>query len=73
MRRRVSQGSVPTASGHGVINSGNALRFFKDNTRLTEESAGSVASIWLYSAAMTPGQDPSATNYPLRFYRLVTP
>jgi hypothetical protein len=50
------QFSVNDTSAHGVISSANALRFFKDDTALTQESAGAVARIRLYTAAMTPAQ-----------------
>lgn len=131
------QFSFVDAANNGVISGANDLRFFKDNGS-TEESAGAVARIRLYAAAMPAGQvalldrtdcasvpqfltpfflanvlqlpvtnvipgityrllastnlntwtgiqtstppanpatftDPLATNYPGRFYRLVTP
>ncbi len=50
----VQQFSFVDSGNNGVISSANDLRFFKDNG--VEESAGAVARIRLYSAAMPPEQ-----------------
>ncbi len=52
----VPQFSFSDTAGNGVISTANALRFFKDNNAISEESAGFVARIRLYAAAMTPAQ-----------------
>ncbi len=55
----VQQFSFSDASNHAVIDTSNALRFFKDNTSGGaggEESAGSVARIRLYDSALTAEQ-----------------
>ncbi|MBC8094913.1 MAG: LamG domain-containing protein [Akkermansiaceae bacterium] len=50
----VEQFSFVDSGNQGVISSANDLRFFKDNG--VEESAGAVARIRLYAAAMPPEQ-----------------
>ena len=52
----VQQFSLTDTADNAVISSANALRFFKDNASLSEESSGEVARIRLYSAPMTPAQ-----------------
>ncbi len=41
-------------NGYAVINAANTIRLFKDNT--TEESAGSVARIRLFTCALSPAE-----------------
>lgn len=52
----VPQLSFSDPTGHGIISTANALRFFKDDNSISQESAGFVARIRLYAAAMTPAQ-----------------
>jgi uncharacterized repeat protein (TIGR02543 family) len=52
----LQQFSFTDTSDNAVISAANALRFFKDNNNLSEESAGEVARIRLYAAAMTAAQ-----------------
>jgi len=52
LRLTVNDASV----GYGVINSGNTLRFFKDNTALTQESGGSVARIRLFNCVLSAAE-----------------
>lgn len=49
------QFSFVDSGGDGVLSGANDLRFFKDYTGVNE-SAGAVARIRLYAAAMTPAQ-----------------
>jgi hypothetical protein len=52
----VPQFSFTDAAGNGIISAAGALRFFKDDNSISQESAGLAARIRLYAAAMTPAQ-----------------
>jgi len=52
----VQQFTFTDTADNAAISAANALRFFKDNNSLSEESAGEVARIRLYAAPMTPAQ-----------------